>query len=104
DELRNMIVLCRSKLRPGGYLILTTPNNENLEASACICPECGCIFNRWQHVRSWTRGTLTRYLTEHDFRDIDVARTWFANRLEKTFYELRGLISGNLRNSSLFCI
>lgn len=40
-------------LKPGGYLIITTPNNEDLEANKTICPECGCIFHRWQHVRSW---------------------------------------------------
>ncbi|MBD3264274.1 MAG: methyltransferase domain-containing protein, partial [Candidatus Omnitrophica bacterium] len=38
-------------LRPGGWVVITTPLREDLEASKTVCPECGCIFHRWQHLR-----------------------------------------------------
>src|SRR6266513_478752 len=104
DELPDIMNLCRSKLLPGGHLVLTTPNNEYLGASACICPECGCIFHVSQHVRVWSRDTLKRFLTDQGFRDIDVFRTWFGNRLVKIYYQLRGVIWKDYRNSSLFCV
>jgi SAM-dependent methyltransferase len=48
----------RRILRPGGHLVLTTPNQENLDASRVMCPECGGIFHRIQHVRTWSADTL----------------------------------------------
>lgn len=45
-------------LRPGGHLILTTPNDEDLQAAKRMCPECGAVFHQMQHVRSWTASTL----------------------------------------------
>ena len=37
-------------LRPGGHLIITVPNAEDLEANSVACPECGCVFHRMQHL------------------------------------------------------
>src|SRR3989338_5769251 len=45
-------------LTPRGNIVVTTPNRENLEENKTICPECGCIFHRWQHLISWTTETL----------------------------------------------
>lgn len=59
-------------LKPGGYLIITTPNNEDLEANKTICPECGCIFHRWQHVRSWDKVSLKMLLNQHNFTYVKI--------------------------------
>jgi len=45
-------------LRPHGYVAVTTPHAENLEASMLHCPECGCTFHHWQHLRSFTVASL----------------------------------------------
>lgn len=45
-------------LRRGGHAVVTVPNDENLEGSKVICPECGGVFHRWQHQRSFTSGSL----------------------------------------------
>lgn len=57
----------RRLLKVGGVALFTTPNEENLEASQVRCPNCGVEFHRWQHIRSWSAGTLRNTLTEHGF-------------------------------------
>ena len=50
-----------------GYLFLTTPNNENLEASTVFCPECGAVFHHYQHLRSFTVDSLQELMHSHGF-------------------------------------
>lgn len=66
-ELQESIELARHALKPGGYLVITTPNREDIEAMERICPDCGAIFHPKQHVRSWSRESLARYLEEKGF-------------------------------------
>lgn len=51
-------------LKPGGKLIITTPNNENLEKSHVICPDCGCIFHRMQHIRRFDKNSLIEIISK----------------------------------------
>lgn len=68
EEITGALEECRRLLKPGGRLFLTTPNNEILDAEKTLCPECGCIFHRWQHIQSWTRERLSTRLEAHGFR------------------------------------
>ena len=54
DYLEKTISEVYRILKPGGKVIITTPFNENLEANNVCCPDCGAIFHRVQHVRSWS--------------------------------------------------
>lgn len=56
-------------LRPGGTLVVTTPNDEDLEKSLTCCPECMIYFHRMQHVRSFTEESLCRFLESKGFSD-----------------------------------
>ena len=49
-------------------LIGTVPNNENLRRHYCICPKCGAMFHRWQHMRSFNIDTLKKLFSEIGFQ------------------------------------
>ena len=42
-------------LKPGGVVICTTPNDENLSEQEVFCPVTRKTFHRYQHVRSFTK-------------------------------------------------
>lgn len=69
-ELNGALDEMRRLLRPGGTLIITTPNEEDLAASERLCPECGAIFHVWQHVRSWSEPSLTAALASFGFTPV----------------------------------
>lgn len=52
-------------LRPGGVLVVSTPNDEILAECTRFCPECGAVFHEWQHVRSWSVTSLSAYMKSH---------------------------------------
>lgn len=86
----------RRILKPGGTLMITTPNDENLAASTRQCPECGCEFHFYQHVRSWTAASLADALRIAGFHDpvvrpvTPVERTSRAGRVLPLAYRALG--------------
>ena len=54
-------------LKPGGKLVITTPNDENLDEQKILCPECGAFFHKFQHVRKFTADSLSALMTEYKF-------------------------------------
>jgi 2-polyprenyl-3-methyl-5-hydroxy-6-metoxy-1,4-benzoquinol methylase len=60
---------------PGGLLVVTTPNEENLYDSHVYCPTCNHTFHRMQHVRSWSPKSLTAFLKARGFETLNVACT-----------------------------
>ncbi len=73
DELFRVIA-------PGGYLVATTPNDEDLERLKVTCPDCGCRFHRMQHTTRWTEATLTAIMAEAGFQLRFCAATRLAKR------------------------
>lgn len=67
-------------LRPGGTLIVTTPNEEDLEALRVLCPDCGAYFHQYQHLRRWSVDTLREALESHGFQTITCHATLIAPR------------------------
>jgi 2-polyprenyl-3-methyl-5-hydroxy-6-metoxy-1,4-benzoquinol methylase len=57
-------------LKAGGYLVLTTPHNEDLERVKTMCPECKCIFHPWQHLNSYTPSSLDNLVQKHGFKTV----------------------------------
>jgi 2-polyprenyl-3-methyl-5-hydroxy-6-metoxy-1,4-benzoquinol methylase len=60
--LLNVVTELKKLLSKNGYLYITTPNDEELDKSKVTCPDCGCTFHRWQHMRKWTEGSLKKYM------------------------------------------
>lgn len=53
----------RKYLKKNGYLLITTPNEENLDDNLVVCPCCESKFHRWGHLRSVSSSSL-RQLAE----------------------------------------
>ena len=54
-------------LAPGGRLLISTPNREDLAELTMVSPAEGVLFHRWQHVRAFDRHTLAALLEQHGF-------------------------------------
>jgi SAM-dependent methyltransferase len=85
DELRPLIAELHRALRPGGSLVVIAPNAEKLKIGETVCPDCGCMFHRLEHVRSWTAESLAAFLSECGF-DRVVAVPWY---LEERWWKSR---------------
>lgn len=57
-------------LKPGGKLVITTPNNEDLKSRNVMCPDCGCVFHRVQHIRSFTSQSLSELVGRYGFKQV----------------------------------
>jgi 2-polyprenyl-3-methyl-5-hydroxy-6-metoxy-1,4-benzoquinol methylase len=64
SELQSALSTWERKLKPGGFLVLSTPNDEDLAKSSIICPNCRTEFHKIQHVRSWQVESISSYLTD----------------------------------------
>jgi len=65
----------------GGLLIMTTPNEEDLELGMSYCPVSNLLFHRWQHVRSFTAESLARLVSDFGFEEIVTHRVEFNDAL-----------------------
>lgn len=77
--LASLFADARRLLVPGGHIVITTPNSENLDRSKSMCPECGSIFHHMQHVRTWTADSLKAYAGSQGFQAISAEATLLTN-------------------------
>lgn len=85
DSLDDTFALLQRLLAPEGQLIITTPNNEDLELASVVDPRGEVLFHRWQHVRSLTRQSLSDLLERFGFslivtHEIEISDRVFAAR------------------------
>lgn len=64
-DLTETLTEIRRLLRPGGSLVLSTPNREDLRQRTVLCPDCGAVFHRVQHVRSIEPSWLAKVLGDN---------------------------------------
>lgn len=78
EQLEGLFHLIRKLLNPDGQVVLTTPNEENLEDFYILCPTTNQLFHRWQHVRSWSASSLVEYLEHQGFVVVSCFTTNFS--------------------------
>lgn len=98
EQLEGMVGEIHRLLAPGGHIVITTPNREKLEEDETICPECGCIFHRWQHVRTWSARSLFRYMEQSGFATTRLLETNFASKFQRMMKYLLKVRPGYRRN------
>lgn len=69
----------RRLLRPGGMLLITTPNAENLEENLNYCPFCDTEFHRWQHLQSFSVDDIEQLITASGMSSILIQAMDFGN-------------------------
>ncbi|MBF0109865.1 MAG: class I SAM-dependent methyltransferase [Magnetococcales bacterium] len=79
ERLEDTFNIIGKILKPGGLLIISTPNDENLQDRTIYCPCCNQTFHRWQHLRCWDRFTLGGWLEKKGF----VVRRVFETRVRR---------------------
>jgi SAM-dependent methyltransferase len=91
-------------LKPGGHIVITTPNNEKIEKKFVHCPDCGATFHRMQHIRSWNVPTLSKIAGEFGFSNIcckAINLKWYKSNgiFHLGMDKLKSMIgSGNIEN------
>lgn len=64
-EVAETLSSLKDALAPGGVLVVTTPNDEDLFQQSRYCPNCRHLFHPWGHVRSFSPQTLEELLDAH---------------------------------------
>lgn len=67
DQLGPTLAEVRRLLAPGGCVVVTAPNEEDLAANAVQCPQCGATFHRWQHQRSLSAASVAGLFAAYGF-------------------------------------
>jgi SAM-dependent methyltransferase len=98
----------RRILKKDGFLLLTTPNDENLDANSIVCPNCETQFHTVQHVRSLTTSSIAMMVEENGFKveEVWVGEFFFATKrgfaietLRKVWFAIRRFQEVKNKNS-----
>jgi SAM-dependent methyltransferase len=106
DYLAETLREARRLLKTKGFLLITTPNEEDLSSATKYCPECGAIFHEWQHVRSWSITSLRSCMDSYGFDEkfslaLDLAET---NLLRWSIQRARRLLRGNRKRPHILAV
>ncbi len=81
EQLDHTLRTIAKLTQPGGLLIITTPNNEDLDLGMAYCPVSNTLFHRWQHVRSFTAESLSALFFQYGFDEIATHHLAFIDSL-----------------------
>lgn len=79
-----------SYVRPGGTLIISTPNNEDLSRDTVYCPLSNQTFHRWQHVRRIDAAFLEWTFARRGFRKVCTHQLDFDENLFRPWLHMLG--------------
>lgn len=69
--------------KPGGLVVISTPNNEDLEHAMAYCVESDLFFHPWQHVRSLTPEGLVETMASAGFEKQFLCAADFSGNAEQ---------------------
>lgn len=78
SQLMNIFHEVKRVLAPGGVVVVTTPNEENLMTETVYCPQCNHTFHRWQHIRSWSAESLGKLFWLQGLQAVKIFTTDFS--------------------------
>jgi len=80
ETLEEIVGKLREVCAPGAWLVLTTPNAEDIESPRAwvYCPSCDTVRHRWQHLRSFTAASLARELRDLGLTEVRVSEENFS--------------------------
>lgn len=70
EHMDNLLLELIRVLKPGGRILITTRNEEKLEESELLCPECNTLFHRVGHVNWYSVESLTHLMEAHGFKTV----------------------------------
>jgi len=88
-DMQSTMAALKGFLKPGGLLVASTPNSENLDAASVYCPICDHVFHRWQHVHSWTPENLENHFASFGFSRKNMHRVDFTLSPEAHHFEMK---------------
>lgn len=77
EHMDNLLDELYRVLKPGGVILFTTPNEEELRKEEMCCPECNTIFHKYGHVSTFSAKSLTGLIEKHNYETILCATTDF---------------------------
>jgi len=78
-------------VRPGGVLIVSTPNDEDMRRDTVYCPVSNTCFHRWQHVRRISAATLTSAFAARGIRKLCAHQLDFVEGLFEPYLHMMGM-------------
>lgn len=61
--------------KPNCRVIISVPNNEKLEMSHVLCPNCNHHFHKMQHLQTFNSKSLVNLFEKHNFKMVKVIET-----------------------------
>lgn len=77
-------------LKDGGWFLGTVPYDENLKENVAVCPQCGEVFHRWGHQKSFDLQALRSELFPLADRTLK-RRTFVDLKTRSTMGKIRGI-------------
>lgn len=62
----------RKLLKPGGLIVCSTPNEEDVARAMVCCPSCRHYFHKYQHMRTFDAAGLAAFMEERGFDTVEV--------------------------------
>ncbi len=88
DDRQQVVREIARVIRPGGILVATVPNQEDLDAKKIACPDCGCVFHRVQHMQSLDAEIVSSLLDACGFEPLFVRGVNFRHFPDRALHGL----------------